>query len=115
MPGFKRKTRQEKMDEVMSRLNNGITEFFTSEKPESYKEYLKVMSQFYRYSAHNDIHTHEQGRQGYRAVFRRAPSVRAGEGRVLHARGRHPCALAARAGGRQLQRFLQGIQRLDIL
>lgn len=53
MPGFKRKTRQEKMDEVMSRLNNGITEFFTSEKPESYKEYLKVMSQFYRYSAHN--------------------------------------------------------------
>ena len=54
MPGgFKRKTRQEKMDETIDKLNNGITEFFTSEKPESYMEYLKVMSRFHRYSANN--------------------------------------------------------------
>lgn len=50
---FAKKTRQEKMDETIERLNNGITDFFTSEKPESYKEYLKVMSRFHHYSANN--------------------------------------------------------------
>ena len=42
----------EKMKEITDRLEQGITEFFDSER---YKEYLKVMSRFHNYSFNNTL------------------------------------------------------------
>lgn len=50
---YKRRTRQEKVEAAMEKLNDGITDFFTSEKPEAYKNYLKAMGKLHSYSANN--------------------------------------------------------------
>lgn len=44
--------RNNKIDLAMEKLNNGIAEFFTSDK---FQEYLKVMSRFHHYSMNNCI------------------------------------------------------------
>ena len=50
---YKKKSRQEKVEAAIQKLNDGITDFFTSEKPEAYKNYLKAMGKFHSYSANN--------------------------------------------------------------
>ena len=44
--------REDKIKEITERLEQGIKELFTSER---YKEYLRVMSQFHRYSFNNTV------------------------------------------------------------
>ena len=44
--------REEKMKEIMNRLQDGLQELFQSER---YAEYLRVMSQFHRYSFNNTL------------------------------------------------------------
>ena len=40
------------LDETLERLENGVKEFFTSEK---YQEYLKIMNKFSSYSFQNTV------------------------------------------------------------
>ena len=44
--------REERMKEITDRLQDGLRELFQSEQ---YAEYLRVMSQFHRYSFNNTL------------------------------------------------------------
>ncbi len=45
-------SKEEKIDEITKRIEDGICEFYKSDK---YKNYLKVMSKFHKYSINNSI------------------------------------------------------------
>ena len=46
------KTQKDVLEEITARLEQGILELFNSER---FREYLRVMSQFHRYSLRNTI------------------------------------------------------------
>lgn len=90
--------RNERMQEITQRLEQGVKEIFTSEM---YMEYLKTMSKFHNYSFNNTMLIHMQkpdatlvaGYQAWQKKFKR---------QVKRGRERHPdfCACTHPGEGR---------------